>query len=313
MKRSQAGTLLIMSVISLGACAPVDQYRSRLLVPESSPRSGVSITWLGTAGVLVSDGRTGILIDPYVSRFGLFTIGFGLPLAPEKHLIRRWVERMGTERIQAVAVSHSHFDHAVDAPFFARAAGAAFFGSESTLQIGRGAGLAEKSLKLVQPGRSISLGDFSLTFIESRHGPALFGRIPYPGSIEQPLIPPRPARDYKLGATYAILIQHPCGAILHHGSAGYRPGMYDGIKADVILLGIAGRGDTETYLDQVPRKVKASMVIPIHFDDFFKPLDKGITFLYSAHFTEFCQAAEKSSLTLKTVPLGDPVRILPLN
>jgi len=305
--------LMITPALLIAGCAPQAMYRSHLLRHQPPRPAGVAITWLGTAGVLISDGRTGILIDPYVSRFSLLTIGLGKALRPDRTLIRGWVRRLGPDAIDLVAVSHSHFDHAADAPYFALDAGAPLMGSASTLNIGRGAGLAEERLRLARPGQTIALGDFSLTFIESRHGPALFGRIPYPGTIEGPLVPPRPARDYKLGATYAILVRHPSGTILHHGSAGYRPGMYDGVQADVVLLGITGRGDTEAYLAQVPLELKARMVIPIHFDDFFKPLGKGISFLSSAHFAEFCRAAEQSSLTLKTVPLGEPVGVLPLN
>ena len=287
-------------------------YRSHLLDQGGSNNPSVSITWLGTAGVLVSDGRTGLLIDPYVSRFSLTKVFLGASLHPDQDMIRNWVKRLESGNIHAVIVSHSHFDHAVDAPYFAKETGSPLLGSESTLNIGRGAGLSEMQLKLVQPGRIVNVGDFSLTVIESRHGPVLFGRVPYSGTIDYPLTPPQPARNYKIGATYALLIKHPSGTILHHGSAGFLPGMYDGIQADVILLGIAGRGDTEAYLAEVPLKVKSSVVIPIHFDDFFKPLEGGLSFLYSGHFVEFCATAEKSSCPVKTVPLGKQVQILPL-
>ena len=169
----------------------------------------VNLTWLGTAGVLISDRETDILIDPYVSRFGLFKIAMGLPLQPNKESVKKWVARLGKNNIQAVVVSHSHFDHCLDAPFFALETGASLMGSESTLNVGRGAGLAEKYLKKVNPDETIKLGAFTLKFIESIHGPAFLGRVPYPGTIDKPLISPCPARDYKLGKTYAILISHP--------------------------------------------------------------------------------------------------------
>jgi L-ascorbate metabolism protein UlaG (beta-lactamase superfamily) len=204
----------------------------------------VSITWLGTAGVLVSDGATGILIDPYVSRFGFFKIAMGLHLQPNKALVKSWTARLGKGRVGAVAVSHSHFDHCLDAPYFAMETGALLVGSESTLNAGRGVSLAEDRLKAVKLDQSITVGAFTLTFIESIHGPAFFGRVPYKGTIDKPLVPPRAAKDYKLGQTYAILISHPFGTILHHGSAGFIPGMYDGITADVVLLGIVGPGRT---------------------------------------------------------------------
>lgn len=43
--------------------------------------------WLGTAGVFISDSDCGILMAPYVSRFGLFEIAMGIPLQPDKESI----------------------------------------------------------------------------------------------------------------------------------------------------------------------------------------------------------------------------------
>jgi L-ascorbate metabolism protein UlaG (beta-lactamase superfamily) len=86
--------------------------------------------------------------------------------------------------------------------------------------------------------------------------------------------------------------------------------MYDGITADVVLLGIVGRGDTQTYLTNIPIKLGAKLVIPIHFDNFFVPLEKGLRILPTAHFREL---ADKHSdrFELKTLPLGEKVAILP--
>lgn len=310
--RLLSSVLMILHIV-LPGCAMPDLYRSRLISPGAPDAAGVSVTWLGTAGVLVSDGRTGILIDPYVSRQGLFKVFLGRPLIPDQDLIKRWLVRLGRPPVQAVLVSHSHFDHTLDAPYFARETGALLVGSESTLNVGRGAGLPESQLREGKPGETLTFGAFRLRFIESRHGPAFLGRVPYPGTIKRPLVPPRKAAEYKLGGVYAILIEHPSGTILHHGSAGFRPGMYAGIHADVILLGITGREDTTTFLAQVPDKVRPRLVIPIHFDDFFTPLDDDIDFLHSAHFKEFCTAADRSGAPyrVKTIPLGEKVPILP--
>jgi L-ascorbate metabolism protein UlaG (beta-lactamase superfamily) len=311
--RSLARVLLPVLAAALGGCAPMDVYRSHLLPTGDQTRPGLFVTWLGTAGVLVSDGTTGILIDPYVSRFGLCRVIFGMKLHPDRDLIRQWVARTGSVPIRAVVVSHSHFDHALDAPFFARETGAPLVGSQSTRNIGLGAGLPGTQVVAVQPGRTMTLGAFTLTFLESAHGPALFGRVPYPGTVEEPLIPPRPAGDYRLGTTFSILITHPCGTILHHGSAGFVPGMYAGVRSDVVLLGITGRGDTREYLAQVPLQVRARTLVPIHFDDFFQPLEEGLSFLYTSHFAEFCATAGEAGLAVRTLPVGEPVRVLPLD
>jgi len=273
----------------------------------------VNLIWLGTAGVLISDGYTGILIDPYVSRFGIFKIAIGLPLQSDKKAVNRWVARLGAKCIHAIAVSHSHFDHCLDAPSFAMETGAVLIGSESTINVGRGSGLAEKNLKIVNPDQTIKFGAFTLKFIESNHGPAFLGRMPYPGTIDKPLFGPHPARDYKLGQTYAILISHPSGTIVHHGSAGFIPGMYDAITADVVLLGLVGRGDTETYLKNIPLKLGAKLVIPIHFDNFFVSLEKKLRILSTAHFKEFCALAarHRANFELKILSIGERATIFP--
>lgn len=273
----------------------------------------VNIKWLGTAGVFISDGDTGILIDPYVSRFGIFKIAMGLPLQPDKEAVKKWLARLGGKNIQAVVVSHSHFDHCLDAPYFALETDALLIGSESTLNVGRGASMAKERLKAVTGSQTMTLGKFKLQFIESQHGPAFLGRVPYPGIIDKPLAPPRPARDYKLGKTFSILISHPAGTIVHHGSAGYMPGMYDHVTADIVLLGIAGRGDTETYLKNVPLALGAKLLIPIHFDNFFIPLEKKMRILPNAYLREFLAAADRhrTGFALKILSIGEEAAILP--
>ena len=281
---------------------------------QKQKNSVVSIIWLGTAGVLISDDDTGILIDPYVSRFGMMQIALGLPLRPDKKAIEKYTARLGGKNIQAVIVSHSHFDHCLDAPYFAMETDAILMGSESTLNVGRGAGLAEKYLKTIILNQTVTIGSFTLKFIESNHGPAFLGRVPYPGTIEKPLIPPRPAKDYKLGKTYAILISHQAGTIVHHGSAGFIPGMYEGVTSDVILLGIAGRGNTQTYLKNVPLKLGAKLVIPVHFDNFFVKLEKKMKNLPGVRLNELLAEAQKhhDSFELKILPIGEKTAILPV-
>ena len=290
-------------------------YESLLLATTGVQKGGVRLTWLGAAGMFIEDGKTGILIDPYVSRFSMSAVAFRLPLRPDRALIRNWVEKLGRERITAVIVSHSHFDHATDAPYFAIETGAPLVGTESTVNVGRGAGLEESKLIAVKPAQTMTFGDFALTFIESVHGPAVLGRVPFPGTIDKPLVPPAAAAKYRLGGVFALLIAHPAGTILHHGSAGFKPGMYDGIYADVVLLGISGRGDTDQYLENVALKTRARLVVPIHLDNFFKPLQDGMSLLPMVNFGEFCRKAEqlRAMFMVRTMPLCKEVTILPLD
>ena len=151
-------------------------------------------------------------------------------------------------------------------------------------------------------------GAFTIRFIESKHGPALFGRVPYPGTIDAPLAQPAKASAYRLGGVFSIVISHPSGTLVHHGSAGFIPNMYDGITADTLLLGIAGRGDTEEYLAETALKLKVRDLVPIHFDNFFKPLRGDMPILPNQRIGEFFKKAEAhgSAFRVKTLPLGEP-------
>ena len=295
-------------------CACAGTLPPSSVIPNSespSPGDAVRITWMGTAGFHVTDGETAFYIDPFVSRYGLLKVGLGFSLPPRTDLVAEWCRKTGNA--DAVIVSHSHYDHVMDAPFFARETGAVLVGSESTAWVGRGTGLAEDRIRIVKGGDTIRLGQFEIRFLESRHGPSLFGRIPWPGRIDAPLVPPAAASDYRLGDTFTLLIRHPHGTLAHNGSAGYLPGMFDGIVADVVLLGIAGRADSRSLIDNVVVPLKAKTVIPIHYDHFFSPLDKPAKPLIGVNLKEFEKIAEayKDHFRIRWIPIGESARLFP--
>jgi L-ascorbate metabolism protein UlaG (beta-lactamase superfamily) len=264
----------------------------------------IKATWLGTAGLFVSDGETSFYIDPYVSRVSVFKMFAGRKINPDIKKIDECINRTSGQKAAAVLLGHSHFDHLLDAPEFASKTGALLAGSESTANVARGAGLPEEKIRVIKNGSSLDLGAFNIRFIEGVHGPAFLGRIPYPGVIEKPFALPARASDYRLGGFFGMVVTHPLGTFIHHGSAGWIPGMYDGIKADIIFLCLAGRKDTRSYLDETVRRTGARCIIPIHHDWFFSPFEKGVHLLKGVRIDEFISAA------MKTVP-GAEIRFVP--
>ena len=90
--------------------------------------------------------------------------------------------------------------------------------------------------------------------------------------------PPVAYTDYKEGGTYSFLIDRGGFRIIIHASSHFREGMYDGVQADVVFLGIAtlGKKDKEfvaKYWKAVVTKTGARLVVPIHWDDFTRMLD----------------------------------------
>jgi L-ascorbate metabolism protein UlaG (beta-lactamase superfamily) len=273
---------------------------------DSTEKDAVRVTWMGTAGLYVTDGETGFFIDPFVSRYSLMKVLCGFSLPPQTQIIDDWINRIGCRQADAVIVTHSHYDHALDAPFFAQKTGALLIGSDSTAWIGRGAGLPENQIRIVRFGDRLKLGKFEIKFIESRHSKVVLGRIPWPGEITAPLTPPASASDYRLGEIFALFVAHPKGNFVHQGSAGHIEGMYDGLEANTIFLCIAGREDTRDLLRCSAVALKAKQVIPIHFDNFFRPLDEEMSVLRGVNMQEFYKTASvvAPDVLIQTAPLG---------
>ncbi|SFR02103.1 L-ascorbate metabolism protein UlaG, beta-lactamase superfamily [Lentzea waywayandensis] len=249
---------------------------SGLVQRPRTTETGVTAWFLGTSSVLLSDGRTAVLTDGFVTRPGLVRVAFGR-IAPDRNLVRQAVERLGTPPIAAVVCVHSHYDHALDAPVWASLTGAELVGSESTANIGRGLGVPEQGLRVVGDGDVRTFGEFGLTFVESEHSPGDH----YPGTVDAPLVPPRRSREWRTGSVYSVFVSHPRGTVLLHASAGFRPGALHGRHADVVYLGVGTLGKqpveyVEAYWDEVVLATGARRVVLVHWDDFFRSLDEPL-------------------------------------
>jgi L-ascorbate metabolism protein UlaG (beta-lactamase superfamily) len=267
-------TLLLAGIGGLRAWQPGMDLYSAHRAPAAA-QGAVTATWFGVTAVLIRDGEHAVLIDPFFTRPpGLLNLALNQPITPDEARIEAWLRRAGVDRLDAVLVSHSHYDHAMDAGVVARLTGATLLGSDSTAQIGRGAGLPETQIRIVKSGETAAFGPFGLTFIDSRHAGATGGTPT--GDIGAPLVPPARYLDYKLGGAYSILIRHPRGGILHHGSAGFVPGALRGQQADVALLGVALVEDLDAYLAETVDAVGAKRLLPTHWDDFTRPLDEPL-------------------------------------
>jgi L-ascorbate metabolism protein UlaG (beta-lactamase superfamily) len=247
-----------------------------VLTPRPAAGPAVSVQFLGVSSLAISDGTTTLVTDGFFTRPGLLRTLAGT-IAPDERAIAWALEQADLERAAAVFTVHSHYDHAMDAPLVAARLGAVLVGSESTANIARGVRFPAARLHVVTPGESMRFGAFVVTVLESRHFPHGMAM----GAITEPLVPPARALAYHEGGSYSILVQHPRGALLIQGSAGWKDGALAGHHADVAFVGLAGLGTkdanyTETYLREVVDAVGAKLVIPIHWDDFSRPLTQPL-------------------------------------
>ncbi|TGJ98741.1 MBL fold metallo-hydrolase [Leptospira langatensis] len=246
----------------------------------------IRVTYLGTSSLLLDDGETQILTDGFFSRPSLFRTAFR-KISSNEEEIKYVMLLAGIKKLKAIFVCHSHYDHSMDAPFIAKETNSKLFGSISTLQIGRGEGLPEEQMALFEPGKKIQIGKFRITVLESKHTPPfrILGKTnasdPNRPHLTEPLKQPAKAEDYIEGGTYDFLVEHGKNSLLIKGSTNYLEGAWKDLKVDVLFLGIAMLGKLDEdfqnkFYTETVGAVHPKIVIPVHWDNFFKPLSEPL-------------------------------------
>ncbi len=268
------------------ACAPsanmakFNGYRFQQPCAAKPGQGQIRVTYLGVSTLLIDDGETQLLMDGFVSRPKLGKVAFGR-IKSDTAKVKTIVTHLGITRLKAVFTAHSHYDHALDAPYFARYCNAGLYGSFSTLNIGRGAGLNEKQLHLYSPGKEMAFGKFRVTILNSKHTPPFtfmgksnddLGR-----QITAPLQQPAKSEAFTEGGAFDVLVKHGSHSIYIKASTNFIPGALDSVTADVLFLGIAslskqGVAFRDSFYTETVAKLKPKILVPIHWDNFFKPL-----------------------------------------
>jgi L-ascorbate metabolism protein UlaG (beta-lactamase superfamily) len=246
-----------------------------IIIFSSSAFSQIKFKWLGITAMTISDGKTTLFFDPAITRFG------PLDFLPFKKVqsnhaeVDYWLNRCGVKSVQATIVNHAHTDHVIDAPYVTKKFQTKLFGSTSVLNIGRGHGLSNEELQEIKDGGIFKIGDFTITSYNTPHPPHAGGIMLMDGHIEKPLPPHSRAWDYKVGDTFSFYISHPKGNILYQAVADIDlKSPLHKLKSEIALISIANRTSTEKILTETVKPSKATMVIPLHIDNFLYPMKK---------------------------------------
>jgi L-ascorbate metabolism protein UlaG (beta-lactamase superfamily) len=155
------------------AFIPTGQYgqksNSEKLRQLSLDTSQIKLTYLGTAGWEITDGKTIILIDPYLSRLRRKNSGTTDSSTDNSDNRRAYgpddIISLDTltidkyiKKADFILVHHSHRDHIMDVPYIAQKTGATVIGNESTANIMSAYGINDNKIITVKGGEDYEFG-----------------------------------------------------------------------------------------------------------------------------------------------------------
>jgi L-ascorbate metabolism protein UlaG (beta-lactamase superfamily) len=217
----------------------------------------LAFRWLGVAGIELRADSQMLALDPFFTRPSLLQLLH--PLQSDASL--------AAEKLPAcdvILVTHSHYDHLLDVPAVLRQTAAIACGSPNTCQLLNLLGVPADQLKQVQVGDQLSFGAFQVQVIQGRHRAIPFDRF-FNGQLPSGLQPPLRAWDYRMDVCLGFLIT-VMGTRLLVCAAQPQP-------ADVLF---AVAQETSSYYLNLFKGVQPSLFIPIHWDNFTRPLSRPL-------------------------------------
>ena len=282
-----------------GVFAGWEDHASLVVADRAPTRGGIRITYLGVNGYQFETGGHALLVDPYFSRVGLSAVALNQPIEPDTERLRAGMARV-RRRVDAVLVTHAHFDHLLDVPPIMRRTAARLIAGPTAVNLTRSLGLRASQCRPVRHGDVRRIGPWTIRVLAAEHD-RLLGSVPMPGERLQPGSPPRRPSDWVLGEPLAFLIE-AAGQRIYIESGGVPGTLPPAMKVDLAILGVA-LPDARRHFAPAARRLQPRFTLPSHQDDFFQPLDRGFIFGKLTDFPEVLRIWEREQLPGKIILL----------
>jgi L-ascorbate metabolism protein UlaG (beta-lactamase superfamily) len=273
-KRLKHAFLLFFGFITQAFGAGLGSYTDLIVSdsPASPPRNGVRVTYLGTNGYQFEFKDHALLIDPYFSRVDLLNVAAGSRIQPDVSRIADGMRHLAP-KVDAILVTHGHFDHLLDVPIVMSRTQARLIASRSSVNLAKHAGAS--SGDAVTAGDIRRIGPWKIRVLAATHD-RLLGKVPFDQHKPRSTGSPERPANWICGVPLAFLIEIN-GQRIYIDSGGTPAQLPPDEDVDLAILGMA-LPDSRARLPAALERLKARYILPSHQDNFFLPLSAGFQF-----------------------------------
>ncbi|RUP81362.1 hypothetical protein C7Y69_09460 [Alteromonas sp. KS69] len=270
--------LILLTLSFLTGCSSSWVPENEKFLPTSPTTSNsLNMKFLGVSNVYLDDGETSLLVDGFFSRVGYSAIIHGLET--DTNAVDTVLDKAGITSLNALLVAHTHFDHILDTEYVAKKMSIGqdiptkIYGTDSGRNI-----ITDHEYHTVSDGETINIGEFKVTFIETPH----VKKTKRVEILEKIHLWATGGEEFaEAGENFSFYIEHKLGNVLVVPSASFFPRKFDGLQVDIIFIGAGLVGNQgikyiNNYWDETVGLSGARIVVPIHWDNFFKTLSEKL-------------------------------------
>lgn len=232
-------------------------------------QSTITARWLGVTGLSITDGEATLLFDPVFTKPGLQHWFLGARFISDIDRVRSGLAAAAVKNAEAIFISHTHFDHTIDAAAIAHLTGAKVYGGPSLHRVIQKSELSVK-FELSGDRHVVQVGKFKVTMIRREHPPVLrrlewkFLEGDVPEHFDFGFY------QFHEGEVWCYFVEHRAGNILIDQSSQFFEGnsAYRG-RVHTYFIGVANKRSIEDLIWGNIDRIRPRRVVPLHFDAFF--------------------------------------------
>ena len=278
------------------ANAGLDKYSSLVNADQNpsapAPSNSIRVTYLGVNGFQFETDDHALLVDPYFTRVGLWTGALNERIESNPNRVSEGLKHV-RHNVDAILVTHAHFDHLLDAPEIMRHTRARLIAGPTAIALVESFGIPPDDCTAVKSGSARKIGPWTIRILAAQHD-RLFGKVPFAGRSTSSK--PVKTSDWTVGEPLAFVIE--AGGKRIYIDSGGIPGGPQIPRighVDLAILGVA-LPDSRKRIAETVRQLRPSFVFPSHQDDMFAPFDRGFVFGKMTNFPALLREQKKEKL-----------------